>query len=366
MTTMDLKKKKKIKITDDKPFEVLRILVSILITLAVTLVVLVIVSDQPFKDFFQLLTYPFHNPRYFGYVLVKFIPMVFAGLATLLYFRSGAFNLSTEGIFYFSGVCATFFAINENIMTGNGFIDSAIPILAGGLVGGIIALIPALLKHKFNADEMVISLMMNSILYGIGFYIVQEYLALPGITGTQSANFVSSALLTRIIPNTQVHSGLIIALICVVFVYVLLYKTKLGYAIRITGINPNFAKYSGMSAFGMFMIVHFIAGVIGGIGSSVELLGMYKAFTWSTLPGLGFTGALMANLGKNDPIGVVIAAFGISYLRASAQLLSNTSAAIDVKLISVVEVILTLLISSQYFLKKWRANKLLKEEQNHE
>ena len=102
------------------------------------------------------------------------------------------------------------------------------------------------------------------------------------------------------------------------------------------------------------------AGALGGMGSSVELLGMYQAFTWTVLPGLGFTGALMAMLGKNDPIGVLIAAFGISYLRASAQLLANDLPYIDIKMISIVEVILTLLISSQFFLRKWRSRQLLK------
>ena len=113
------------------------------------------------------------------------------------------------------------------------------------------------------------------------------------------------------------------------------------------------------------MAVHFLAGALGGMGSSVELLGMYQAFTWTVLPGLGFTGALMAMLGKNDPIGVLIAAFGISYLRASAQLLANDLPYIDIKMISIVEVILTLLISSQFFLRKWRSRQLLKEEKKN-
>ena len=92
---------------------------------------------------------------------------------------------------------------------------------------------------------------------------------------------------------------------------------------------------------------------------------MYQAFTWTVLPGLGFTGALMAILGKIDPIRVLIAAFGISYLRASAQLLANDLPYIDIKMISIVEVILTLLISSQFFLRKWRSRQLLKEEKKN-
>lgn len=358
--------KKKFKWTDEAPFEFLRIMASIFAALFVTFIVLCVVTKSfAWKVFIDLLTYPSKSMFYFGYVLVKMIPLCFAGLATLLYFRTGLFNLSTEGVFYISGVVATWFAINENIMTGNEFIDSAICILAAGVAGGLIALIPGFLKAKLNADEMVISLMMNNILFGIGYYIVLNYLAIGGITGTASANFVNSAKLLKIIPKTQVHSGFIIMIVAVILVYILLFKTKLGYSIRITGLNKSFAKYSGMGAFGLFMGVHFLAGFLGGVGSGVELMGLYNKFNWSQLPGLGFTGALMANIGKNHPIGVLIAAFGISYLRAGAQLLANSNPIIDISMISIVEVILTLLISSQYFLRNWRSKQMLKEEQKN-
>ncbi|MBE6113572.1 MAG: ABC transporter permease [Erysipelotrichaceae bacterium] len=351
--------------TEERPFEALRILSSILIALVITFAVLCFVSPDPVNDFISLLIYPTKSSFNFGYVFVKMVPLCFAGLATLLYFRTGLFNLSTEGIFYISGVACTYIAINTNILTGNSIIDSAMTILFAAIVGGLIALIPGYLKGKLNADEMVISLMMNNILYGIGFYIVKTYLAVPGITGTSSAPFETSAKLSNIIPKTQVHSGILIMLAMVILVYIVLFKTKLGYSIRMTGLNKSFAKYSGMSAFSLFMAVHFMAGFLGGMGSAVELMGVYRAFTWSTTPGLGFAGALMAMLGKNHPIGVMVAAFGISYLRASAQLLANSSPVIDVKLVSIVEVILTLLISSQYFLRKWREKQLLKEEQKN-
>lgn len=358
--------KKKFKWTDEGPFEFLRILASIVTALVVTFLVLCIVTKSFALDLFiDLLTYPTQKMLYFGYVLVKMVPLCFAGLATLLYFRTGLFNLSTEGVFYISGVVATWFAINPNIMTGNEVLDSTICILAAGVSGALIALIPGFLKAKLNADEMVISLMMNSILFGIGYYIVLNYLAVSGITGTASADFIDTARLTKLIPKTQVHTGLIVMFVAVAVVYILLFKTKLGYSIRMTGLNKNFAKYSGMSAFGLFMTVHLLAGFIGGVGSGVELMGLYKKFSWSQLPGLGFTGALMANIGKNHPIGVLLAAFGISYLRAGAQLLANSNPVIDISMISIVEVILTLLISSQFFLRAWRSKQMLKEEQKN-
>ncbi|MDI9518062.1 MAG: ABC transporter permease [Bacillota bacterium] len=366
MSKQDIKTLKKIKWTDDKPFSFLQLIASLFIALIVTFVVLLIVSDKPTKDFVDLLTYPLQSKFFFGYVLIKMVPLCFAGLATLLYFKSGLFNLSTEGIFYICGVFCTIVAVNENFMTGNSFVDSSLAIIIPGLLGGLIALGPGILKAKYNTGEMVISLMLNSILFGIGFYIVKTFLAVEGITGNASAPFIESAKLNIIIKGTQVHSGFILMLIAVIAVYILLYKTTLGYQIRMTGLNKNFARYSGMSATGLILIVHFLAGFLGAAGSSIELLGIYKRFSWTMLPGLGFTGALMTMLGKNHPIGVLIAAFGISYLRASAQLLANSSAVIDVKLISLVEVVLTLLISSQYFLRNWRNKKLIKEEITHE
>ena len=171
MSTM----KRKFRITDDGPFEALRILASIGIALIVTFVVLAFVSKQPLTDFIRLLTYPLSKPSYFGYVLVKVIPLTFAGLATLLYFRTNLFNLGTEGVFYISGIVATVFAINPAFMTGNTVIDSMIPILMATLFGGIISLIPGLISIRYKADEMVISLMINSILFGIGYFILKNF-----------------------------------------------------------------------------------------------------------------------------------------------------------------------------------------------
>ena len=87
--------KKKIKWTDDLPFEIIRMLLSIVIALFVTFIVLCFVSKTPVDGFIQLLTYPLQGKFYFGYVLIKMVPLTFAGLATLLYFRTCLFNLST-------------------------------------------------------------------------------------------------------------------------------------------------------------------------------------------------------------------------------------------------------------------------------
>jgi len=202
--------------------------------------------------------------------------------------------------------------------------------------------------------------MMNSILFGLGLFIIKNFMQALDVPGVASHLFQATAKLPVIIPSTRIHFGIVILIITVVALQLMLFHTKLGYTIRMTGLNKNFARYSGMNAFWLFLVVHFISGFIGGVGSSVELLGMYNRFQWSALPGLGFTGALMAMLGRNHPVGVVAAAFAISYLRTGADIMARTTD-VPVEIVAVVEAVVVLFVSSQYFLRKYHERALIKK-----
>lgn len=350
-------KKQGLGFANEKVFEALKIIIAVLIALGLTLIVLLFVCDTPFKAFWTMLSAPLTKTRYFGNVLEAMVPIVFSGLACSLLFRTGLFNLGIEGVFYICGVVTASIAIRQFTSP---FLHQSVSILVSGLVGGLIMLIPGFLKAKFNTNELITSLMMNSIFLGLGMWIIKNFMRATDYSSVASPLFANTAKMTVLIPTTRVTTGLILALLAVVAVYVLMFKTKLGYQIRMTGENPNFAKYSGMSAFTLFMLVHFISGFLGGVGSSVELLSIYTRFSWIALPGLGFTGTLMAMMGKNHPIGILISAFGISYLKTGAEIMArNTN--VPVEIISIVEAVLVLLISSQYFLRRLREKRLLKQ-----
>ncbi|MPM81600.1 hypothetical protein SDC9_128656 [bioreactor metagenome] len=285
------------------------------------------------------------------------IPIAFSGLACSLLFRTGLFNLGIEGIYFIGGVVTAAVActaINSYVF------HPILSILIPAIVGGLLMLIPGFLKAKFNANELVVSLMLNSIYLGLGLFIIKNYLRGIDTSAIASPAFKETAMLDYIIPNTRITISFFLLLATALFVYILLYKTKLGYSIRMTGLNMKFAVYSGMNAFTLFMLVHFISGFIGGMGTSVELLSLYGRFTWIVLPGLGFTGALMAMLGRNNPLGVLVAAFFISYLNKGAEVMALGSD-VPVEITAIIQAVLVLLISSQYFLRKWREKQLLKE-----
>jgi ABC-type uncharacterized transport system, permease component len=139
-------------------------------------------------------------------------------------------------------------------------------------------------------------------------------------------------------------------------------KTKLGYQIRLTGSNPKFADYSGINSFKLSLTVNFLAGAICGIGSACHLLTQSTFYIPSTTAvGIGFAGMLMCMLGKNDPVATVIAAFFIQYLQEGTNVLYFADSSVPPEIIAIVEGVVVLLISSQYFLRGYREKKLLKE-----
>lgn len=355
--------KEQLSITNEFVFKIVKILISILIALGITFIVLALVSDHPLENFITILTAPVKKLRYFGNVIEMMIPVAFAGLSAALLFKMGVFNLFVEGLYYICGVACAAVAIQQ---IGGGALHPLLCILAACLLGSVLMGGTGFLKAKYNTNEVVSTLMLNSIVLGVGLFCLKR-------TGLQDEEFAAiaskvfqdSAKLNVIFGGTRITISFIFLILTAIFVYVLMYRTKLGYSIRITGINSKFAHYSGINVFAMYMIVHLISGCIAGLGVSTELLSLYDRFQWTNLPGLGWDGILMATLADNHPVGILIASFGIAYLKKGAEVVSLTTN-VPVEIISIVQAILVLLVSSQRFLVRFREKKLLKEGMKHE
>ncbi|MEM1483618.1 ABC transporter permease [Oscillospiraceae bacterium PP1C4] len=343
------------KISINAKNEIIQIFTAIVIALAITFIVLLLTSEEPLRAFSKLLTAPVTRVRYFGNVIELMVPLAFAGLSASLLFRSGLFNMGGEGIFYISGIVTTVVA---TMPLGNSFFHSFIVIFIASLFGGLIACISGFFKAKYDANELVTSLMLNTILFGIGFYILKTRLKDMSITGVASAPFLDTAKLAVIVPKTNITTGFLLLLLITALIWFIYKKTKLGYTIKMTGINKDFALYSGMNFFALTMIVHFMSGCIAGMGSSVHLLSMYDRFTWSSLPGYGFDGCLVTMLGKNHPIGAFVAAFGLSYLRTGSDIMARNTD-IPVEMVAIVETALVLLITADFIVKYLKRKKIM-------
>ena len=348
----------KLKLSDEKVFGVIKTLTALLIALAITFIALCFTAEAPLQSFATMLTAPLTKIRYFSNVLEMMTPLVFTALACAILFRAGIFNLGVEGIFFICGLVTTYAA--TQLALSSHFLHPLLAILLSGTEGGLLMLIPGFLKAKFDTNIVVSTLMLNSIYLGIGLWLLKDKMLATDISVTASPLFAKSAKLPYLFSGTRITVGFFLALLAAVLVYVMMNKTRLGYKIRISGQNANFAKYSGIGAFSLILLIHFISGFLAGVGSSVELLSFYDRFTWTKITTHGATGMLIAMMGNNRVVPVMIAAFGISYLKIGAEIMSR-STVVPVEIISIVEATLVLLISSQYFLRGLREKKLLKE-----
>jgi len=344
-----------------KHFELIRTFAVIVIALAIAFLIIALVSKQPVDTIMMFLIEPVSSLSHMGNVIEMAIPLMFTGLSVVLLFRTGMFNLGAEGIFYMAGIVAAVVAIYAPM---NAYVHPVAAILAGAATGALLSAIPGILKAKWNANELVTSLMFNSILFGIGLYLLNYHLRDAKAFANVSFKFEKSALLDNLIPGTRIHTGLILVIACIIAVHYLMYRTKWGYEFRMTGENRAFAEYSGIKTAKVIVVVHLIAGFIAGMGGSVEVLGMYSRFQWTALPGYGLDGALVAMLAKNNPLSVIGASLFLAYIRIGADQMSRMSD-VPAEMISIIQAVIILLISAEQFLKMWKNRMLLKEAEKH-
>ncbi|MBW4082786.1 ABC transporter permease [Paenibacillus sp. S150] len=340
-----------------KYFEAVRTAAVIVIALIIAFLIISLVSDQPVKTIGIFLLEPFSTKGHIGNVIEMAIPLMFTGLAVSLLFRANMFNLGAEGIFYFSGVVASILAIHLSL---NGWLHPLAAIAAGSIAGALLSAIPGILKARWNANELVTSLMFNNILFGVGLYLLNYHLRDAKAFANVSFKFEKTAQLGKLFAGTRIHTGLIVVLVLIVLAHLFLYRTKWGYELRMTGANREFARYSGMKTARVIILVHLIAGFIAGMGGSVEVLGMYSRFQWTSLPGYGLDGALVAMLAKNNPLSVIASALFLAYIRIGADLMARLSD-VPSEMISIIQAVIILLISAEQFLKFWKNRMLLKE-----
>ncbi|MEQ2129022.1 ABC transporter permease [Caldanaerobacter subterraneus KAk] len=337
-------------------FEIVRTAVAILISLFVVFLIVFLVSSQPTEALSKFLIGPLSKVRYFSNVLELSIPLIFNGLAISIMFQAKQFNIGAEGAFFMGAVAATVVGITMNLPR---IIHLPFAIIAGSLIGGILLFIPAILKSKWNASELVSSLMLNYILYYFGIFIINYYLRDVNAGYMVSYPLNSSVLLPKLMIGTRLHYGIFIAIAMIIIMYYFLYRTKWGYAIRMTGLNEKFAEYVGINVKKVILYAQIIGGIIAGMGGAVELLGMYTRFEWQKLPGYGWDGIIVAILARNNPLLVPVAAFFLSYIRIGADLMARMTD-VPSEVVSVIQALVIMLIAAESFMAKWRHTMVVK------
>lgn len=334
-------------------FDLFRILVAVMVAYVIALIILALISDDPVYVIGQFIAGPFSTFRRFGNILSTMIPIMFTGVCMCFVYAINKFNLVGEGAVNLGGCLSACVAIalSDKIPVPLLLI---IVLIVGALAGMACSLIPALADQIFHADVCVVSLMMNYILLYITSYILKYRIKDPGSSITASYKWTAALKLSNLIPKTSVHTGFLIALACVAFAAILFYKMPFGYRMRVVGLNPVFAKYIGIPVMSTIILAQVIGGAFAGIGGTVQVLGMFQSYQWTSLTGYGFDGLMIAVLARKNPAFVPLSAFLIAYIRTGADIVSRTTD-IPPEFVSIIQGIIIVLVAAEMFLSGFKS-----------
>jgi len=338
-------------------FEFYRTGVVIIIAVLLSLLIIVLVSDMPGLAMKLFLTGPLDSLRHFGNLVEMTVPLLFTGLATITMFTASQFNLGAEGAFFFGAVGTAFIAVNWSLPP---VLHPAVAIILGGIIGSVFCGIPGVLKIRWGSSELVSSLMFNYIAFFLGLYLINYLLRDVSAGAMVSFPFAQSSRLSKIVPNTRIHTGLLIAVFMVLVMGVFTYRTRWGYRIRVLGTNIEFARYSGMNTNWIIVMSQFLGGFLAGMGGSIELLGMYRRFEWQTLPGYGWTGIIVAILAHNNPFYVPLAALFLAYMRIGSDIMTRFTDMPN-EFVAIIQGMIIILIAASGFLSKQRHKMVVRE-----
>ncbi len=278
--------------------------------------------------------------------LVTATPYIFAGLAVAVGFRCGLFNIGVEGQLYIGAICAVWVGFTFKGLPA--IIHIPFAMLAGAFGGAVWASIPAILKAKAGAHEVINTIMMNYIAFRLNEWLLGDKgpLQRPGSANPVSPFIEKSAELPQFFPDPiRFHLGFFIAIGVAFFIYWFLFKTTLGFEIRTVGANSNAAKYAGMNITRNLMMAMCLSGALAGLAGANEVLGLNHNLALAFSSGYGFDSIALALLGKSHPLGVVLAALLFGTLRSGATRMQNV-ARIPVDIISIIQALIIAFIAA--------------------
>ena len=290
-------------------------LIQLTLALSVASLVVLIVGESP-VDAFKYMLQGALNLEYGGlhntlYYMTNFI---FTGLAVAVAFHAGLFNIGGEGQAYIGGLGVTAVAMSLDHVLPVWFMAPLV-IIAAALFGAIWGVIPGYLQAKRGAHVVVTTIMFNFIAAALMSYMLVEIIAPLSGDATDSRYFAPEAVFPKFYEMSEgwafslLNPSIFVALICAVLVWVLIWRTRLGYAIRVMGQNPSAAQYAGMSATKLIIITMAISGALAGMMAVNEVYGAQSRLILNYTNGYGFIGIAVALMGRNHPIGVVLSAF---------------------------------------------------------
>lgn len=286
--------------------------------------------------------------------LTSTIPLVLSGLGIGLAFRAGLFNIGAEGQIVIGGLAAV---IASFAITGLPFyVHMPLVLTIGMLAGALYAGLAGFLRAATGAHEVISTIMLNLIAFRMLDYVLrQPFIQKEGRSDPISKAVLETAelprLLTFIDPNLRVHAGLVIMLVSVGLIYWLLFRSKLGFAFRVSGENPDAAKYAGIRAGLTIVLAMALAGGLAGLAGATQVTGVLGRASPGFSAGIGFDAIAVALLGRSHPVGILLAGLLFGALEAGGRQM-QVDAGVSIDLIGIVQALIIVFVAAPLLVKQ--------------
>ena len=265
----------------------------------------------------------FQDVRSVAEILLKATPLILIGAGLCVAFRCSIWNIGAEGQLYVGAVAATF--VGTSIDGLSVWVHAPLVMLAGAVAGAAWAGIAGYLKVRFQASEIVTTIMLNYIAIILTSYLVTGPMKDASAAYPQSARLVREAWTPRLVSDLRLHIGIVVALVLAVALYIFLQRSSRGFALRVVGLNAHAARYAGMNVGRNIMIAICLSGAMAGLAGAFEVAGVTHRLYQNISPGYGFEGIAVALLAGNNPLAAILSGGLFATLRSGSEILQITS-----------------------------------------
>ncbi len=340
--------------------EGLRILIAVGIALVLGFIITLFVSDDPVGAYKAFLTGPFSKFNRFGDWIEESITLILVGLSVAIAFKANMFSMGTQGQLVLGALVSGVVALYVPLPT---FWRISLALVSGGAVGFLWGWIPGYLKAHLNANEIVSTLMMNTIAIKIYDYFLVFHIKPEDAGYNVSAIFPPEGQLPSFIPNipifnkaytlfsnnTNITVMLYVVIVAVIVAYYLVFKTPFGYKLRMIGSNMKFARYGGIDTKKTTILVFAISGIYGALAGAHMTMGIQHSIITNISVSMAFEGIIVAILARNNPLMVPITALAYGYLRAGANIMERSSD-VSREMIAVIQALIILFVTAERIL----------------
>ena len=317
--------------------------------------IMLLTGHDPLQGYAALFQGALGKPRALGNTLAKTVTLCLTGLAMSVAAKAGVFNVGGEGQLYMGAMAAA--VVGAQVTGVPAWMVTVLSLLAAMLAGGLYALLPGALKVRWKVDEVITTIMLNSVAIYFCSYLANGPLktAERGIaTGTDS--ILKAAAFTPLIKLSNLTTGVFYAAVVALLVWDLMSRSSIGFEMRLTGENDRFARYGGVHTGKLMLWSMVLSGAICGLVGMLEVFGLHKRFLTTVSNEFYFDGMLVAMIMRYNPFGVILMSFFFAILNIGSKSM-ELSAGVSSELVLIVQSIIIFFMAAEGGIRKMLAER---------